>query len=94
MYLKKSKVNFFHTFTFCSQTKSLDLMPPTFDGAKLSVTKMLSSHFQVSHSMTLTSGSNSGYKFGANYVGTQLYSHAEVKETLLCGIWVFFIKIL
>jgi len=65
-------------------------MPPTFDGAKLSVTKMLSSHFQVSHSMTLTSGSNSGYKFGANYVGTQLYSHAEVKQTLLCEILVFF----
>jgi mitochondrial import receptor subunit TOM40 len=63
-------------------------MPPTFDGAKLSVTKMLSSHFQVSHSMTLTSGSNSGYRFGANYVGTQLYSHAEVKQTLLCRIFL------
>jgi mitochondrial import receptor subunit TOM40 len=54
-------------------------MPPAFEGAKLSVTKMLSSHFQVSHSMTLSSGTNSGYKFGANYVGTQLYSQSEVK---------------
>ncbi len=53
-------------------------MPQAFEGAKLSVTKMLSSHFQVSHSMTLSSGSNSGYKFGANYVGTQLYSQSEV----------------
>lgn len=61
----------------------LDLMPPTFEGAKLSVTKMLSSHFQVSHSMTLSSGSNSGYKFGANYVGTQLYSQSEVERRYL-----------
>jgi len=57
----------------------LDLMPPTFEGAKLSVTKMLSSHFQASHSLTLSSGTNSGYKFGANYVGTQLYSQSEVR---------------
>lgn len=53
-------------------------MPGTFEGAKLSVTKMLSSHFQVSHSMTLSSGTNSGYKFGSNYVGTQLYTQSEV----------------
>lgn len=53
-------------------------MPGTFDGAKLSVTKMLSSHFQVSHSLALNSGTTSGYKFGSNYVGTQLYTQAEV----------------
>ena len=58
---------------------SLDLMPPAFEGAKLSVTKMLSSHFQVSHSLTLSAGSSCGYKFGANYVGTQLYSQSEVR---------------
>ncbi|CAF1123101.1 unnamed protein product [Adineta steineri] len=63
--------------------KVKDLMPPTFEGAKLSVTKMLSSHFQVSHSMTLSSGANSGYKFGANYVGTQLYSQSEVFPVIL-----------
>jgi len=63
--------------------KIKDLMPPVFEGAKLSVTKMLSSHFQVSHSMTLSSGSNSGYKFGANYVGTQLYSQSEVFPVIL-----------
>ena len=57
----------------------LDMMPPAFEGAKLSVTKMMSSHFQVSHTMTLSGGSNSGYRFGANYVGTQLYSPSEVK---------------
>ncbi|CAF4914554.1 unnamed protein product, partial [Rotaria sp. Silwood1] len=63
--------------------KIKDLMPPTFEGAKLSVTKMLSSHFQVSHSMTLSNGSNSGYKFGANYLGTQLYSQSEVFPVIL-----------
>jgi mitochondrial import receptor subunit TOM40 len=63
--------------------KIKDLMPPTFDGAKLSITKMLSSHFQVSHSMTLNSGSNSGYKFGSNYVGTQLYTQSEVYPVIL-----------
>jgi len=66
--------------------KIKDLMPPTFEGAKLSVTKMLSSHFQVSHSMTLSSGQNSGYKFGANYVGTQLYSQSEVFPVILGDI--------
>jgi mitochondrial import receptor subunit TOM40 len=53
-------------------------MPPTFEGAKLSVTKILSSHFQVSHSLVLNTGASSGYKFGGNYVGTQLYSQSEV----------------
>ena len=77
---KKSKVKSFdHPCIFLRSFEiSLDLMPPAFEGAKLSVTKMLSSHFQVSHSMTMSSGTNSGYKFGANYVGTQLYSQAEV----------------
>ncbi|UJR30918.1 hypothetical protein I4U23_018428 [Adineta vaga] len=63
--------------------KIKDLMPPAFEGAKLSVTKMLSSHFQVSHSLTLSSGPNCGYKFGGNYVGTQLYSQSEVFPVIL-----------
>jgi hypothetical protein len=54
-------------------------MPPVFEGAKLSVTKVLSSHFQVSHSLALNSGASCGYKFGANYVGTQFYSQSDVK---------------
>jgi mitochondrial import receptor subunit TOM40 len=59
-------------------------MPPTFEGAKLSVTKMLSSHFQASHSLALNSTS-SGYKFGANYVGTQLYTQSEVRRKIPWG---------
>ena len=57
-------------------------MPPAFEGAKLSVTKVLSSHFQVTHSMTLSTVTNSGYKFGANYLGTQLYSQSEVSKKI------------
>jgi hypothetical protein len=78
MYLKKLKVSISFHFDLFNKIISLDLMPPTFEGAKLSVTKMLSSHFQVSHSLALNSGANCGYKFGANYVGTQLYSQSEV----------------
>lgn len=63
-----------------------EMMPPAFEGAKLSVTKMMSSHFQVSHTMTLSGGSNSGYRFGANYVGTQLYSPSEVYPVILGDI--------
>jgi len=63
--------------------KIKDLIPPTFEGAKLSVTKILSSHFQVSHSLALASGTNSGFKFGANYVGTQLYSQSEISPVIL-----------
>ncbi|CAF0854049.1 unnamed protein product [Adineta ricciae] len=63
--------------------KIKDLIPPAFEGAKLSVTKMLSSHFQVSHSLTLSAGSNCGYKFAANYVGRQLYSPSEVFPVIL-----------
>ncbi|CAF0753262.1 unnamed protein product [Didymodactylos carnosus] len=63
--------------------KIKELTPPAFEGAKLSATKMLSSHFQVSHSLALTGGASCGYKFGANYVGTQLYSQSEVFPVIL-----------
>jgi hypothetical protein len=70
-------------------------MPPIFEGAKLSITKILSSHFQVSHSMTLNNGSNSAYKFGANYVGTQLYTQSEVqkKKKKIFFVYIHFIDI-
>lgn len=65
---------------------SVELTPIAFEGGKISVSKMLSSHFQVSHTMTLSNGPNNGYKFGANYAGTQLYSASEVRFEL----WSFF----
>jgi len=41
-----------------------------FDGAKVMVQKGLSSHFQVSHTVQISPG-NTGYRFGATYVGDQ-----------------------
>lgn len=49
--------------------KCRDLFPICFEGAKAMVQKGLSSHFQVSHTMSI-SQANTGYRFGATYVGT------------------------
>jgi len=49
-----------------------------FEGGKLVVNKGLSSHFQISHTMTMSSLQPSGYKFGCTYVGTKQYSPSEV----------------
>ncbi|CAJ0932339.1 unnamed protein product, partial [Mesorhabditis belari] len=48
--------------------KARDIFPTCFEGAKVIVQKGLSSHFQVSHTLSL-SPMNTGYKFGATYVG-------------------------
>lgn len=39
---------------------------------------MLSTHFQVNHSLTMGSVAPSGYKFGATYIGTKQFSPTEV----------------
>ncbi len=39
---------------------------------------MISTHFQVNHSLTMSSVIPSGYKFGATYVGNQQISPTEV----------------
>jgi len=51
-----------------------------FEGGKLVVNKGLSSHFQISHTMTMSSLQPSGYKFGCTYVGTKQYSPSEVSR--------------
>jgi mitochondrial import receptor subunit TOM40 len=58
--------------------KTKEVFPIIFEGFKFSLNKMLSSHFQVNHSMTLSSVIPSGYKFGATYVGTNQYTPMEV----------------
>jgi len=55
----------------------LDIFPVVFEGGKLVVNKALSSHFQISHTMTMSSLQPSGYKFGCTYVGTKQYSPSE-----------------
>lgn len=62
-------------------------MPVFFDGAKLMFNKGLSNHFQVSHTINLCSaGSNSGYRFGATYVGTRQFSPSEAFPVILGDI--------
>ncbi|XP_053978246.1 mitochondrial import receptor subunit TOM40 homolog 1-like [Hylaeus anthracinus] len=51
--------------------KVKDLYPQNFEGARLTINKVLSEHFKVTHSITLSSVTPSGYKFGARYIGTK-----------------------
>ncbi|XP_012271125.1 mitochondrial import receptor subunit TOM40 homolog 1-like [Orussus abietinus] len=51
--------------------KVKDLYPRNFEGARLTVRKLLSRHFDVSHTVTLSSVTPSGYKFNASYSGTK-----------------------
>lgn len=63
-----------------------DVMPTNFEGAKLMIQKGLSSHFQVSHTINLSSTTPSGYKFGATYVGTKQLSPTEAFPVVLGDI--------
>jgi len=49
--------------------KCRDIFPICFEGAKVMVMKALSSHFQVSHTLSI-SQAITGYKFSTTYVGT------------------------
>ncbi|XP_076374343.1 mitochondrial import receptor subunit TOM40 homolog 1 [Megalopta genalis] len=53
------------------------LYPQNFEGARLIIKKVLSDHFNVTHSITLSSVTPSGYKFGASYEGTKLVGPKE-----------------
>lgn len=63
----------------------LDVMPVYFDGAKLMINKGLSNHFQVSHTVNLSSA-QSGYRFGATYVGTKQFAPSEAFPIMLGDI--------
>ncbi|XP_020800612.1 mitochondrial import receptor subunit TOM40 homolog 1-like [Drosophila serrata] len=51
--------------------KYKDIQANTFEGAKIILYKVLSNHFQVSHSLHLGQTVPSGYRFCATYVGTK-----------------------
>lgn len=55
-----------------------DIFPQVFEGGKLIVSKGLSSHFQISHTVSLATFQPSGYRFGCTYVGTKQFSPQEV----------------
>jgi mitochondrial import receptor subunit TOM40 len=52
-------------------------------GAKLMINTGESNHFQVSHTINMSSMTPSGYRFGATYVGTKQISPNEAFPVLL-----------
>jgi len=66
--------------------KCQSVFPMNFEGAKLLVNKGLSSHFQVTHTMTLASTVPSEYRFGATYVGTRMLSPSEAFPLIMCDV--------
>lgn len=65
---------------------SADVQAITFEGAKIMLNKGLSNHFQVSHTINMSTTVPSGYRFGATYVGTKQYSPTEAFPVLLGDI--------
>ncbi|XP_012254708.1 mitochondrial import receptor subunit TOM40 homolog 1 [Athalia rosae] len=63
-----------------------DVFPVNFEGAKLMVNKGLSNHFHISHTINMSSITQSGYRFGATYVGTKQTSPTEAYPVLLGDI--------
>ncbi len=62
--------------------KTKEAFPMNFEGFKFVLNKQLSSHFQVSHSMTMSNVLPSGYKFGATYIGNKQISPSEVNRLM------------
>ncbi|CDS35768.1 mitochondrial import receptor subunit TOM40 homolog [Echinococcus multilocularis] len=63
--------------------KAHDIFPIPFTGIKLLINRGLSPHFQVSHSLTLSSGESAGYRFGATYAGHNKISENEAFPVLM-----------
>ena len=66
--------------------KVKDLYPLHFEGAKLTITKKLSNHFRVDHTLTLSTVTPAGYTFGASYEGTTMIGDTERYPSLKCRI--------
>ncbi|KAL0985045.1 hypothetical protein UPYG_G00152220 [Umbra pygmaea] len=64
------------TYEECHR-KCKELHPMQMEGVRLVVNKGLSNHFQVNHTVTLSTMADSGYRFGATYVGPQQTGPAE-----------------
>ncbi|CAG9569831.1 unnamed protein product [Danaus chrysippus] len=62
--------------------KTKDVLPVNFEGGKLMVNKGISNHFQMSHTLTMSSMQN-GYKLGATYIGTKQISPTEAFPVVL-----------
>ncbi|KZC05079.1 Mitochondrial import receptor subunit TOM40 like protein 1, partial [Dufourea novaeangliae] len=66
--------------------KCKDVFPVNFEGAKLMFSKGLSYHFQISHTINMSSFVPSGYRFGATYVGTKQLIPREAYPVLMGDI--------
>ncbi|XP_068592557.1 mitochondrial import receptor subunit TOM40 homolog [Cebidichthys violaceus] len=64
------------TYEECHR-KCKEVFPLQMEGVRLVVNKGLSNHFQVSHTVTLSTLGESGYRFGSTYVGTKQTGPAE-----------------
>ncbi|KAM6967400.1 mitochondrial import receptor subunit TOM40 homolog [Aplochiton taeniatus] len=64
------------TYEECHR-KCKEVFPMQMEGVRLVVNKGLSNHFQVSHTITLSTMADSGYRFGSTYVGTKQTGPAE-----------------
>ncbi|CAH1796193.1 unnamed protein product [Owenia fusiformis] len=62
------------------------VFPMPFEGAKLLINKGLSNHFQISHTLTMSSIMPSGYRFGATYVGSTQYGPMEAFPVVIGDI--------
>ncbi|XP_019751717.1 mitochondrial import receptor subunit TOM40 homolog isoform X2 [Hippocampus comes] len=58
------------TYEECHR-KCKEVFPLQMEGVRLVVNKGLSNHFQVSHTITLSTLGDSGYRFGSTYVGSK-----------------------
>uniref|UniRef100_A0A452VFD7 Nectin cell adhesion molecule 2 n=1 Tax=Ursus maritimus TaxID=29073 RepID=A0A452VFD7_URSMA len=62
---------------------SSELFPVQMEGVKLTVNKGLSNHFQVNHTVALSTIGESNYHFGVTYVGTKQLSPTEAFPVLV-----------
>lgn len=79
-------LHLFPPFSLSLCLPSADVQAITFEGAKIMLNKGLSNHFQVSHTINMSTTVPSGYRFGATYVGTKQYSPTEAFPVLLGDI--------
>lgn len=63
--------------------KCKEIFPQVFEGGKLIINKGLSNHFQIAHTLTMSSLQPSGYKFGCTYVGNKQYTPTEAYPVLM-----------
>lgn len=66
--------------------KAKDVMPTIFEGFRFTLNKLISSHFQINHAISLSSLTPSNYKFGATFIGSNQISAHEAFPILLGDI--------